>query len=124
MSCKDKQTSISFLLAIKQLLVSLCKSCLEGSLTVEAVIQIFADVQVGVQHRYTLLIELLQEMAQPNGIVADLLADILATLGLWSLCMVEHESLICPIGIRYRIISSWRWQCFEGNVQTTLLSFD
>ncbi|CAF3689053.1 unnamed protein product [Rotaria sp. Silwood1] len=52
-------------LAIKQLLVSLCKSCLQGSQSVETVIRIFGE---------------LQEIVSCSSIIGDLLADIFATL--------------------------------------------
>jgi hypothetical protein len=35
-----------FFLALKQLLVSLCKSCLQGSQSVETIIRIFGELQV------------------------------------------------------------------------------
>ncbi|CAF2116715.1 unnamed protein product [Rotaria magnacalcarata] len=52
-------------LAMKQLLLSLCKSCLQGSQSIETVIRIFGE---------------LQEIAMVPSIIGDLLADILATL--------------------------------------------
>lgn len=38
--------------AVKQLLVSLCKSCLQGNQSVETVIRIFAELQVGSMNQY------------------------------------------------------------------------
>ncbi|CAF4819303.1 unnamed protein product, partial [Rotaria socialis] len=52
-------------LAMKQLLLSLCKSCLQGTQSIETVIRIFGE---------------LQEIAKVPSIIGDLLADILATL--------------------------------------------
>ncbi|CAF3065625.1 unnamed protein product [Rotaria sp. Silwood2] len=52
-------------LATKQLLVSLCKLCLQGSQSVETVIRIFGE---------------LQEIVISPSMIGDLLADILATL--------------------------------------------
>jgi len=37
---------ILFFLALKQVLISLCKSCLQGSQSVETVIRIFTELQV------------------------------------------------------------------------------
>ncbi|CAF5075203.1 unnamed protein product, partial [Rotaria socialis] len=50
---------------MKQLLLSLCKSCLQGTQSIETVIRIFGE---------------LQEIAKVPSIIGDLLADILATL--------------------------------------------
>ncbi len=43
---EKKKLNGIFFLAMKQLLVSLCKSCLQGSQSVETVIRIFGELQV------------------------------------------------------------------------------
>ena len=45
-SFERSQSVVILLLALKQLLVSLCKSCLQGSQSVETVIRIFTELQV------------------------------------------------------------------------------
>ncbi|CAF3650173.1 unnamed protein product [Rotaria sordida] len=61
----DDKDKLEAELAMKQLLVSLCKSCLQGSQSVETVIRIFGE---------------LQEIVMSPSMIGDLLADIFATL--------------------------------------------
>ncbi|CAF0914333.1 unnamed protein product [Adineta steineri] len=62
---EDNKNKYEAELALKQLLLSLCKSCLQGSQLVETIIPIFTE---------------LQETVTTPEIIGDLLADILATL--------------------------------------------
>jgi len=43
---EDEKDKFEAELALKQLLVSLCKSCLQGNQTVETIIRIFTELQV------------------------------------------------------------------------------
>ena len=50
-TCREKNERRSSFPAVKQLLVSLCKSCLQGSQTVEVVVRIFGEIQVSSNER-------------------------------------------------------------------------
>lgn len=85
---EDDKDKFEAELAMKQLLVSLCKSCLQGSQTVETIIRIFGE---------------LQEIVISPSTIGDLLADILATLGLFYLNKKFKINFFHKY--RYRIIS-------------------
>ena len=80
---EDDKDKFEAELAMKQLLVSLCKSCLQGSQTVETIIRIFGE---------------LQEIVISPSTIGDLLADILATLG-WFFLIKKNFKLIFCINI-------------------------
>lgn len=70
---------------MKQILLSLCKTCLQGSQSVETVIRIFTDLQVNFVFslpKFCLHGICIQEMTSNPSTIGDLLADILATLGM------------------------------------------